>query len=165
MPNPTVTGPEITERVTALIEGLTPTSGDVVGFVRHTDRTTKLENVTDPGRLRLLEVKLEQPKVGQFASKPGSSQSNFSSILAVSIGYSLETHETLEDGVEYFMQDLIDEDLEQVRRLLDSSTLFDASGDLVALPGVKLQKFEGATLEASGKKHTLRYAIHYGRGY
>jgi hypothetical protein len=164
MPTPAVTSADICERVTAVIEALTPSSAPVVGFVRHTDRTTKLENVTDPGRLRLLEIRIEDPKIGQYSAKPGTTQSNFTALLAVYVGYSLEVYETL-DGVEYFIQDLIDQDLEQIRRALDSSTLFDASGDLAALVGVKLQRFEGALLVSGGKKHKITYSINYGRAY
>ena len=169
MSDPTVTTAQITERVLASIEALTPTSGPSSGFgsefVRHSDRTTSIENVTDPGRLRLLEVKLEAPKIGTFSAAPGQSKANFSSILAVKVGYSMETWETLDDGVEYLIQNLLDQDVEQIRRLLDVGNIFAASGDFLELPGVKLQRFESATKEAGGKVNVIRYSIHYGRGY
>jgi hypothetical protein len=168
MTAPTVTTAQITERILVSLEALTPTSGPSSGFgsvfVRHSDRTTALENVTDPGRLRLIEVRLEAPKIGTFSAAPGTTKANFSSILAVKVGYSMEVWETL-DGAEYFIQDLVDEDVEQIRRLLDTGNIFSASGSLSELPGVKLNRFEGAGSEAGGKVNVIRYSIHYGRGY
>jgi hypothetical protein len=169
MPEPTITTDQICERVLARLEVLTPTSGPSSGFgsafVRHSDRTAKIENVTDPGRLRLVEVRVEAPKIGTFAANPGASKTNYSGILAIKIGYSAEVWETLEDEVEYRIQDLMDEDLEQIRRFLDTGSPFGASGDLAALVGVKLNRFETATKEAGGKVFVIRYSIHYGRGY
>ena len=169
MSAPTVTTAQITERVLVSIEALTPTSGPSSGFgaafTRHSDRTTKIENVTDPGRLRLLEAKIESPKIGTFSAAPGTSKANFSGTLAIKIGYSMEVWETLDDEVEYFIQDFIDQDVEQIRRLLDVGNIFAASGDLSELPGVKLHRFESSTIEAGGKVNVIRYSIHYGRGY
>ncbi len=163
MPAPTVTTAQICERTLTVLEALEPTSHPASGFgsafVRHSDRTTKIENVTDPGRLRLLEAKVEGPKTGTFSAAPGSSKANFSSTLAIKIGYSMEVWETLDDGVEYLIQDLIDEDLELIRRTFDTANPFDG------LPGVKLNKFETAVPEAGGKVFVIRYSIHYGRGY
>lgn len=163
MTTPTVTTAQITEQTLTVLEALTPTSGPSSGFgsefVRHSDRTTKLENVTDPGRLRLLEVRVESPKIGIFSANPGASKTNYSSLLVIRVGYSLETWETLEDGVEYLIQDLIDQDLELIRRTMDTANPFSS------LPGVKLNRFEGAGLEAGGKVFAIRYSINYGRSY
>jgi hypothetical protein len=169
MAEPTITTDQICERVLARLEAATPTLGPSSGFgaafVRHSDRTTQIENVTDPGRVRLVEVRIEAPRIGTFAANPGASKTNYSGTLAIKIGYSMEVWETLEDGVEYRIQDLIDKDLEQIRRLVDTGDIFGVSGDLPALVGVKLNRFETANKEAGGKVLTIRYSIHYGRGY
>jgi hypothetical protein len=160
MTAPTVTSAEIIERVTYLIEQLTPDIAATVAFERHADNTCKLHHVTDPARLRKIKVTLEAARISGWASKAGSS-TNLGQTLRVRIGYPAEDTETI-DGTDYSVEDLKVGDLEQIRRLLDG-TPFALDGALPALPGVKLTRFEGTSDEYNGTVRSILYTLAYGR--
>lgn len=172
MTTPTVTSSQVIERVTVLIEALTPTQAPTGcrpetdtpdGFIRHTDNTCKIQSVTDPGRLRLLEVTLQNPKISWYAAGSGSTTLNFDQSVRIRIGYPAEDHETIEDE-EYLVEDLRQSDKELIRNLLDG-TPFAASGELAALPGVKAFVFQTAALAEGGKVMDIFYNIAFGRAY
>lgn len=158
MTTATITSQQITERVTAVLVALTPTLAPSVLFVEHSDNTTKLEHVTDPARLRLIKVTLEEPRISAFAAA-ALGTTNFDKILRVRVGYTMEDFETIE-GVEYSVEELKGTDLELIRRTLDATaTVFPVA----TYPGIKRLTFDVAREAVSGRVRDITYGVSFGR--
>ncbi len=169
MPAPTVTSAQVIERITVLVEALTPTLCPSVLFRRHEETDCKLQYVTDPARFRLIKVSLENPRISQWASKAGSS-TNFDKALRLRIGYPAADYypedpdEVDADGNRHLTEDLKEMDVELIRRLLDG-TPFAANLELglLLLPGVKLTRFAGASDAFDGQVKDIFYDLAFGR--
>lgn len=164
-------GAQIIERVSYLIESLTPELAPTAnrpetdnpdGFIRHSDNTCRIQTVTDPGRLRLIEVTLEQPKIGAFAYSTATS--SFEKILRVRRGYPSEAYETI-DGTEYLVEDLKQHDAEQIDRVLIGGGLGNAVGALPAIAGLTLVRLAGEQDEFNGRVRSLLYGVNFERAY
>lgn len=165
-------GAQLIERVTYLIEQLTPEIAPTAnrpetdhpdGFARHDDRTCRIYEVTDPGRLRLIEVTLETPRIGAFAASTVSA--SFDKVLRIRRGYPLEAWETI-DGTEYLTEDLKQHDAEQIDREIASGGVGNAiDADHPAIAGITLARLEGEQDEFGGRVRSLRYGVQFERVY
>lgn len=172
MTTPLSIAAQIIERVYYILENLTldlaptanrPETDTPDGFARFIDSTCPLEAITDPGRLRLIEVKMKQPRRGAFAQS--SVEGSFEKVLWIRRGYSLEQQETL-DGVAYFIEDLKCSDCEQIDRVISGGGLGNAiDGDHPAIPGVTLVRLDGEVEEAGGRVLSLLYGVNFERVY
>ena len=165
-------GAQLIERVTYVIEQLTPELAPTNnrpetdtpnGFARHNDRTCRLHQVTDPGRLRLIEVLLEQPRQGAFAMSAHSS--SFEKVLRIRRGYPLEAWETV-NGVEYLVEDLKQHDAEQIDRQLVGGSIGGAIDvNHPEIPGVTMVRLGGESDEFGGRVRSLFYGVNFERVY
>lgn len=158
MTTATITSKQLTDRVTAVLVALTPTLAATALFAEHSDNTTKLEHVTDPGRLRLIKVTLEEPRISAFAAA-ALNTTNFDKVLKIRVGYPAEDFETIDD-VEYNVEELKGADLELIRRTLDAtSTVFPVA----TYPGVKRLTFDVAREAFNGRVRDITYGVSFGR--
>ncbi len=158
MTTPTITSKQITERVTAVLVALTPTLATTSLFAEHSDNTTRLEHITDPARLRLIKVTLEEPRISVFAAG-ALGTTNFDKMLKVRVGYPAEDLETL-DGTEYNVEELKGADLELFRRTLDATaTVFPTA----TYPGIKRLTFDSAREAFNGRVRDITYGVSFGR--
>jgi len=162
---------QIIERVTYIIEQLVPEiapthnrPGDHPdGFIRHSDNTCRLQYVTDPGRLRLIEVVMELPRRGAFAMT--GTTSSFEKILRIRRGYPMEQYETI-NGTQYLVEDLKQHDAEQIDRVISGGALGNAiDADHPAIPGVTLVRLDGEQDEFNGRVRSLLYGVNFERTY
>lgn len=172
MPIPLSIAAQIIERVYYVLESLTldlaptnnrPETDTPDGFARHTDNTTQLEYVTDPGRLRLIEVKMELPRRGAFAMS--TTTSSFEKVLRIRRGYPKEAYETI-DGTGYDVEDLKQSDMEQIDRVISGGALGnEIDAEHPAIPGVTLVRLEGEQDEFDGRVRSLLYGVNFERSY
>ena len=165
-------GAQIIERVYYLLTLLTcdlaptncrPETDTPNSFARHTDNECRLWQITDPGRLRLIEVTLETPRIGPFSAWTISA--SFDKVLRIRRGYPLEQYETI-NGVQYLVEDLKNHDAEQIDRQIVSGGLGNAiDTDHPAIPGVTLARLEGEVDEYGGRTRALLYGVQFERTY
>lgn len=172
MTTPLSIAAQIIERVTYVLVNLTldlaptnnrPETDTPDGFARHTDNTCSLDKVTDPGRLRLIQVLMETPSRGAFSMS--TSTSSFEKVLRIRRGYPKEVFETI-DGTEYTVDDLKQSDMEQIDRVVAGGILQnEIDTDHPAIPGVTLVRLEGEQDEFDGRVRSLLYGVNFERGY
>jgi hypothetical protein len=153
----------VIERVSYVIESLTPTLAPSVLFTRHTDTTCRLESVTDPGRLRAFEVRAEQPSYGLLAS--GAATLNLQRVLRIRVGYPLahyhpEDPDDLVDGERYLTEDLKGDDFRLIMRAIEGDAAFAAlDGDHPVITGATLPLLRGEQDEAGGRVRSVLYGV------
>jgi hypothetical protein len=161
---------EIIERVAYVIESATPTLAASVLFVRHTDTTCKLENLTDPeGRIRRFEVRSEAPSYGLLNS--GANFASLKRVLRIRIGYPLcdyypEADDETVGGYRYLTEDLRSDDAKLLIRLLEGGALFSALDvDHPAIENAMLPLLRGEASESGGRVTSLLYGVDYAETY
>jgi hypothetical protein len=154
---------QVAEQILFVVEQAIPEKAASVRWRRHDDTTTTLDSVTEPDRLRRVEVTAQNPRIGSTAW--GGLVANYDTEIRVEVGYPVGALELIA-GISYRVSHLKESDVEQIDKIVELLAPFQAQdAEHPAIQNAHLVRLEG-TVDGPGRRSLiLRYFCNLSRDH